>query len=41
MRPRLLALLLVALAGPATAAVTIDWVTVGDPGNAPDTATNC
>jgi formylglycine-generating enzyme required for sulfatase activity len=44
MHPRLLALLLAApltaLAGPA-AAVTIDWVLVGDPGNAADTATNC
>ena len=40
MRHRLLALLLAApltaLAGPASA-VTIDWVTVGDPGNACDT----
>jgi sulfatase modifying factor 1 len=36
----LLAASLTALAGPATA-VAIDWVTVGDPGNAPDTASNC
>jgi hypothetical protein len=32
------AALLVPLAG---SAVTIDWVLVGDPGNAPDTASNC
>jgi hypothetical protein len=31
---------LAVLAGPASA-VTIDWVTVGDPGNAADTASNC
>ncbi len=31
---------LAVLAGPAPA-VTIDWVTAGDPGNAADTATNC
>jgi formylglycine-generating enzyme required for sulfatase activity len=36
--PLLVAALLVAL--PA-GAVTIDWLTVGDPGNPPDTATNC
>jgi hypothetical protein len=45
MHPLLFALLLAApltaLAGPAAAAVTIDWVLVGDPGNAADTATNC
>jgi len=43
MRHRLLLLLaspLVALAEP-TAAVTMEWVLVGDPGNAPDTAANC
>jgi formylglycine-generating enzyme required for sulfatase activity len=34
----ILAALLVPLPG---SAVTIDWVTVGDPGNAADTATNC
>ncbi len=28
------------LAAPVSA-VTIDWVTVGDPGNAADTASNC
>ncbi len=31
---------LAVLAGPASA-VTIDWVTVGNPGNAADTASNC
>ena len=36
--PLPVAALLVAL--PA-GAVTIDWLTVGDPGNPPDTATNC
>jgi hypothetical protein len=44
MRQRLLALLLAAplaaLAEPAMA-VTIDWVPVGNAGNAADTATNC
>jgi formylglycine-generating enzyme required for sulfatase activity len=29
------------LAGPADATVTMDWVPVRNPGNAPDTATNC
>jgi hypothetical protein len=29
------------LATSASARVTIDWVPVGNPGNAPDTATNC
>jgi formylglycine-generating enzyme required for sulfatase activity len=41
MRQRLLALLITAqLAAPAMA-VTIDWVTVGNPGNAADTPSNC
>jgi len=41
MRPQVLALLLLLLlAGPASA-VTIDWVLVGNPGNAPDVAENC
>jgi formylglycine-generating enzyme required for sulfatase activity len=44
MRTRALSLFLLAgaalLAVPASA-VTIDWVPVGDAGNAPDTATNC
>lgn len=44
MRQRLLApflaVLLLAITGPA-AAVTIDWVTVGDPGNAADAVSNC
>ncbi|MEB2343431.1 MAG: SUMF1/EgtB/PvdO family nonheme iron enzyme [Deltaproteobacteria bacterium] len=31
----------VALLATPASAVTIDWVTVGDPGNAADTATNC
>jgi formylglycine-generating enzyme required for sulfatase activity len=43
---RLLALVLVALtplfaAPPPSAAVTIDWVAIGNPGNAADTASNC
>jgi formylglycine-generating enzyme required for sulfatase activity len=37
---RLLALAVLLVALPA-GAVTIDWVYVGDPGNAPDSATNC
>jgi formylglycine-generating enzyme required for sulfatase activity len=40
MFPGLLALLVAAVAAPA-AAVTIDWVVVGNAGNAPDSASNC
>ncbi len=39
-RSLLLLLGLAVLAGPASA-VSFDWVTVGDPGNAADTSTNC
>lgn len=37
----LLALAALVLTLPAHAVVTIDWVFVGSPGNAPDTASNC
>ena len=42
MRKLLLAAVCVALLeGPAHAIVRMDWVAVGNPGNAPDTAGNC
>jgi hypothetical protein len=40
MRTWLLAFLSAALLAAPASAVTIDWVAVGDPGNAADTSTN-